>query len=122
MGLRLVRIVGLAATLAMLIGLPVGATVSATSPAAITTPSLPSDASDQWSLDEGSGTTLTNAVSGEADGRLSGGTSWVSGHGENRVRGAVRWHRRLGGVGRLVKRAAVGDDRDLLGPRRRARR
>ena len=79
--LRLSQVVGLAAALAMLIGSPVSASASVTSPAAVPAASLPSDAADHWALDEGSGTSLTNAVSGMADGTLSGGTSWVSGHG-----------------------------------------
>jgi len=41
--------------------------------------SLPSDMADRWAMDEGSGTSLTNGVSGAADGTLSGGTGWVSG-------------------------------------------
>jgi hypothetical protein len=34
---------------------------------------------DRWAMDKGAGTGLTSAVSGVADGTLSGGTSWVAG-------------------------------------------
>ena len=41
--------------------------------------SVPSDMAAHWALDEGSGATLSDAVSGQADGQISGGTTWVAG-------------------------------------------